>query len=148
MNRYFTIFIPSPVFSDIEGVHASISQYSNSGDADNWEEGLFDEIDTLKTTPHHQVIERETRLSKTNVRRILYHQKGTRREYHIFFTVKDVPTPNPEPNTPYLAGHVFLLFVRHAAQKPLTTKELKERLGKADAEIMEIDALRAELENQ
>jgi hypothetical protein len=147
MNRVYEVFVPQPTNKDIDDAHLGISDYSNVEDADKWEEGLYATFSSLKTVPFHQAIERETGVGKVPVRKILYRQQGVRRHYHVLYMVESFSVPDPEPNRPYLAGRVIILFVRHASQKPLTDKALEKRIGAVRKDIAKIDALRDELEN-
>jgi plasmid stabilization system protein ParE len=142
VNPRYEVIIPPSLQKDIEQIIQGIVAYSNKEDANRWEDGLYDTLDTLSITPYHQECPRETRLARVSIRKILYSQKVPRRHYHIYYIVDAYPTPNPEPSTPYLAGRVSLLFIYHASQKLLSTKDIKERIVTVDAEIAELDALK------
>jgi hypothetical protein len=148
VNQYFELIISLPVQKDIEKIRKEISAYSNDEDAGyEWGDGLSKVVNTLKTVPFHQAIERETGVGKAPVRKILYRQQGVRCHYHVLYMVDSFPVPDPEPNRPYLAGCVVILFVRHASQKPLTDEALEKRIGAVHRDIAEVDALRKELED-
>jgi hypothetical protein len=146
--NYYELIVSLPTYNDIDAISESIKNYSNEDDAFDWEDELHNVLETLKYTPNHQELERETKLGGISIRKILYRQKKVRREYHIIYTITEYAKPNPEPNTPHLAGRVSVLFVRHAAKKVLTSKEIRERLQATAKEIEQIDELRASLENQ
>jgi hypothetical protein len=74
VNREYEVFVPQPTNKDIDNVHLSISDYSNTEDADKWEEGLYEIFSSLKTVPFHQTIEREMGVGRVPVRKILYRQ--------------------------------------------------------------------------
>jgi plasmid stabilization system protein ParE len=146
--NYYELIVSQPVYNDIDTIFESIKNFSNEDDAFDWEDGLNDILEKLKNTPNHQELERETKLGNISIRKILYRQKKVRRDYHVIYSVLEYPKPNPEPNTPYLVGRVSVLFVRHAAQKVLTRKEIRERLQATVKDTERIDELRASLENQ
>jgi hypothetical protein len=76
-------------------VHLSISDYSNTEDADKWEEGLYEIFSSLKTVPFHQTIEREMGVGRVPVRKILYRQQGVRRHYHVLYMVESLSCARP-----------------------------------------------------
>jgi hypothetical protein len=152
MNREYQLVLSTLPLQDIDSIREDIITYTKSGkrtgeeDADNWEEGLYQVFQSLKIVPYHQECERESKILGTSIRKILYRQKGIRRDYHIYYTIKPYPLPDPEPDHPYMAGRIVIFFLLHAAQKPLTESELIERTHNVQAEIQEIDAIRTELE--
>jgi hypothetical protein len=151
VNQQYQTIIALPTEEEIERIRNNVTAYYQSVGKNfdfsldagfEWLSGLSETINALEVTPTHQELERETRLSKTSIRRVLYKQKGIKREYHVYYTIR--PLPAPDPNFPNLVARVVILFVRHASQKPLTTKELKARISAVTADIAEIDALRQE----
>jgi hypothetical protein len=145
MNREYQLALLALPLQDIEIIRNNITAFANTAAADDWEEGLYEVLDSLKMVAHHQECERESKLLGVSVRRILYRQKGVRRDYHVYYTIKPSPLSEIEPDGFYVAGHVLILYLLHAAQKPLSKKELQARVNAVNAEMEEIDALRAEL---
>jgi hypothetical protein len=142
VNRFFEIVVPFVVSTEVNDIFGDIINYTENEEAAHvWLKGFFNALQTLERTPYHQICERETEISGFLVRRILHRQKEVRREYHAYYTIYEYPIPDPEPTNSYPAGRVLVLFVRHAAQKPLTKKELGERLKAAISEVAQIDDL-------
>jgi plasmid stabilization system protein ParE len=148
MNATYEIVIGLPVRQNIYEIADNIVDYSNQEDANNWEDGLSEVIASLKTTPNHQECPKETKGAKASIRKILYRQKGVRRNYHLYYRLETYPTPDPEPNYPYPAGRVTVLFVRHASQKELTTAEIQARIKASDNDIADVDNLTKKLKGQ
>jgi hypothetical protein len=145
MNQEYEIVLSLPPRGDIENIYEGITQFSNEDDADNWEIGLYESLHSLKFTPNHQECERETRITGLAIRRILYRQKGVKREYHVYYTIEPSPVGTAGVAVPFL-GRVVILFLLHASQKPLSKKALLSRIQAVRTDVAEVDAIRAEFE--
>jgi hypothetical protein len=137
MNQEYEVAITTPSMQDIEKIRADIASYSSEDDSNAWEDGIFDVIRSLHIVAHYQESEPESQKMGFPVRKILYKQKGTKRQYHLFFTIDYYPKPAIEPTHPYAVGIVKIIAVRYATQNTMTKKEIQSRLDRANADLDE-----------
>ena len=83
------------------------------GHSDAWMNGLFRAIQSLDTMPLRCPLAFENEFFDEELRQLLYGKRG--RVYRILFTISD--------------NEVYVLFVRHSAQKPLSPELLHEEVG-------------------
>jgi plasmid stabilization system protein ParE len=138
----FDLFLSPFALEEMNAIYEGIIEFSDEASAFAWEDILYQQLESLRITPYQQEQERETKLAKTPIRRFLSVQKSPRREYHVYYVI------HPKQNTPPQNGEVRIISVRHASQKPLTTKELKIRLENLEKAIAQIEASRAEAEEE
>jgi hypothetical protein len=83
-----------------------------------WYGALLGTVGTLATNPtRFAVQERESRLLARPVRRLVYRYPATSHAaFHVYFTVREASEDGPR---------VTVIHIRHAARKPLTTREAR-----------------------
>ena len=82
----------------------------NSEFADLWFRGLMNKIATLQKQPQRCVLAIEHEIFPEEVRQLLYGK--SKNVYQVLFTIRDTT--------------VYLLYVRHTAQAPLTLSDMDE----------------------
>lgn len=85
----------------------------NSEFADRWFRGLMNAIATLQEKPRRCALAVEHEIFPEEVRQLLYGK--TKNIYRVLFAVR--------------GATVYVLYVRHSAQAPLTLNELEELEG-------------------
>jgi len=80
--------------------------------ADRWFRGLMNAISTLQDKPRRCVLAIEHEIFSEEVRQLLYGK--SRNIYRVLFTIRD--------------HKVNILYIRHAAQAPMTEDELESDL--------------------
>jgi hypothetical protein len=128
MTGEYEVSTSDMLWDDVDVIKEDIMVYSNKNDAENWEDGLYESIRSLKTVAAYQVCELESQVVGLPIRKLLYRQKDVKRQYHLFFTIEEYPRPTIEPSTPYLLGVVKIFTIRHASRQPMTGRELRDRL--------------------
>ncbi len=83
--------------------------------ADRWFRGLMNTIATLQEKPLRCSLAIENEMFAENVRQLLYGK--SKNVYRVIFAIRDTK--------------VYILNVRHSAQAPLTSDEIKELEGDA-----------------
>lgn len=81
--------------------------------ADRWFRGLMNTIATLKEKPHRCALTTEHDIFPEEVRQLLYGK--AKKAYRVLFTIR-VTT-------------VYILYLRHGAQAPLTPEDVDEMEG-------------------
>ncbi len=113
---------PPPVYAlrftnralaDLDAAHARFVDMAGQGVADGWQDGLFDAIAGLATTPGHSVAPEAARF-RQDVRQMLYRRRGSRVAYRVLFTVQASGLDGPV---------VTILTLRHGAMQPITRSE-------------------------
>lgn len=102
MNQKYQIIIQPAAQQAIEEAYFWLSNVS-AGKARQWLEGLYKAILSLETMPARCSLAFENDFFEQEIRQLVY-GKG-RNSYRILFTIVD--------------DTVQILFVRHAAQKPI-----------------------------
>ncbi len=82
----------------------------NSGFADRWFRGLMNTIATLQEKPQRCALAVEHEIFPEQVRQLLYGK--AKNVYRVLFTIRDAT--------------VYVLYVRHSAQAPLTLDDIEE----------------------
>jgi len=82
----------------------------NSEFADRWFRGLMNAIATLQEKPRRCNLAVESEIFPEEVRQLLYGK--SKNIYRVLFAIRDTK--------------VYVLYVRHSAQAPLTVDELEE----------------------
>lgn len=85
----------------------------NSEFADRWFRGLMNAIATLQEKPQRCALAVEHEIFLEEVRQLLYGK--TKNIYRVLFTIR--------------GATVYVLYVRHSAQAPLTLNDLEELEG-------------------
>lgn len=81
--------------------------------ADRWFRGLMNAIATLQEKPQRCALTVENEIFSEEVRQLLYGK--AKNLYRVLFTIRD--------------DTVYVLYVRHSAQAPLTANDLDELEG-------------------
>lgn len=81
--------------------------------ADRWFRGLMNAIATLQQKPQRCSLAVEHYIFSEEVRQLLYGK--AKNVYRVLFTIRDTT--------------VYVLYVRHSAQAPLTTDDIEELEG-------------------
>lgn len=82
-------------------------------DADRWFRGLMNAIATLQEKPQRCAKAIENEIFPQQVRQLLYGK--AKNLYRVLFTIRDAT--------------VYVLYVRHSAQAPLTSNDIDELEG-------------------
>jgi plasmid stabilization system protein ParE len=106
MSKKYRVILQPEAERAIEEAYRWVSDYSPRT-ARLWLEGLYKAIMSLETMPARCSLAFENNFFDEEIRQLVY-GKG-RSAYRILFTIAD--------------DTVNILFVRHAAQKPLTGEE-------------------------
>ncbi|NJN92412.1 MAG: type II toxin-antitoxin system RelE/ParE family toxin [Leptolyngbyaceae cyanobacterium SL_5_14] len=85
----------------------------NPGFADRWFRGLMNAIATLQEKPQRCALAVEHEIFPEEVRQLLYGK--VKNVYRVLFTIRDAT--------------VYVLYVRHSAQAPLTLNDVEELEG-------------------
>jgi plasmid stabilization system protein ParE len=83
--------------------------------ADRWFRGLMNTIATLQEKPRRCSLAVEHEIFSEEVRQLLHGK--SKNVYRVLFTIRDTT--------------VYVLYVRHSAQAPLTTDDLEQLEGEA-----------------
>ena len=105
------IDLSSVAKAEADAAFLSFSQYATPERAQDWYQGLFNAIASLKSMPRRCALARENRFFSQDIRQLLYGQGQN--TYRILFTVLD---EQPEPT-------VRILHIRNAAQQTLGEPE-------------------------
>jgi plasmid stabilization system protein ParE len=84
----------------------------NSAFADRWFRGLMNAIATLQEKPLRCSLAIENEIFTEEVRQILYGK--SKNVYRVLFTIRE--------------NRVYVLYVRHSSQAPLTLEDLEEEV--------------------
>lgn len=119
-RRYAVRFLPR---ANRESVEAALRLEQITGSEQigrAWYDGLKAAVGTLATHPRRfAVLARESRLFGLDTRRLLYRRtKTSQAAYHLYYAVEDEGSDD--------GPVVNILYVRHAAQRPLTAQEARE----------------------
>lgn len=109
MNQKYQVVIQPAAQKGIEEAYFWLSNYS-SQKARTWLEGLYKAILSLENMPSRCSLAFENSFFDEEIRQLVY-GKG-RNAYRILFTIVD--------------DSVQIIFVRHAAQKPMIDESDKE----------------------
>jgi plasmid stabilization system protein ParE len=106
MSELYRVIITPEARDGIRQAYDWISEYSPDS-ANTWMNGLFQAILSLEKMPLRCSLAFENDLFEEELRQLFYGKKG--KVYRILFTVRDTD--------------VYILFIRHSAQKPLSPNE-------------------------
>ncbi len=109
MSQKYSVIIQPEAQKGIETAYFWHSNYSPQT-ARKWLEGLYKKIMSLQQMPFRCSLAFENDFFEEEIRQLIY-DKGSK-AYRILFTVADYK--------------VYVLFVRHIAQKPLSSLEDEE----------------------
>ncbi len=109
-SHLYPIRITGPAAEDIVQAAAFLSGLSGQEVADAWEDVFYH-------------AERESRLLGLALRILLYEHRPAGAVYRVYFTIADTPDDPP---------FVRILRVRHAARRPLSPAEARQRLRAPD----------------
>jgi plasmid stabilization system protein ParE len=108
----FQVEITSIAEAQIEQAYLWYREH-NTQFADRWFRGLMDEIATLQEQPRRCALAVEHEIFPEEVRQLLYGK--SKNTYRVLFTIRDTT--------------VYVLYVRHSAQAPLTPNDLDKLEG-------------------
>jgi plasmid stabilization system protein ParE len=109
MNKKYQVIIQPTAQKAIEEAYFWLGNYSPSN-ARRWLEGLHKEILSLEKSPYRCPLAFENNFFDEEIRQLVYGKE--RNIYRILFTIVD--------------DSVQVLFVRHAAQKPMIDESDEE----------------------
>lgn len=110
---------------EIEEAHSWLASLTDERVAEEWEDGLYEELLTLSIFPNRCVVADESRhFPKIMVRQTVYRRRPhSSAAYRILFRVQDETDDGPI---------VRIMHIRHAARRPITRAEAREIAGDAD----------------
>lgn len=103
--------------SEITAARQHFTRTAGEDVAEEWQEGLKNEIAKLAQYPARLPVASEDKFFTETIRVLLYRRTTRGPAYHVFFFLKETDQDAPM---------VVIVHVRHAARKPMTRKEARE----------------------
>ena len=112
MTARYRVIVTPRAQKDIFALEEYLVRVASPERADAFEAGLKEAFITVSKGPHFQIAERESEQMQDVIRRYVYRPTKNSVGYLIFFSIVESPRPDPEPETDFFAGLVYIMAVR------------------------------------